>query len=179
VIIRERKTEKKRKPEKPRTRISPEIAAEVIRRVEALAEPLCTAEEMELVHVEYQREPVGVVLRIYIDKPGGVTLNDCVHISRQLNDLLEVHLETAGVYSLEVSSPGLDRPLSKLQDFDRFKGHSAKIKTRRPIDGQRNFSGVLGGVTDEGITLLSGPKTVIIPHEEISRANLVNYNGEI
>ena len=168
-----------KKPVRPRVRISPEVTAEVIRQVEALAMPLCESEGMELVHVEYQREPNGVILRVYIDKPGGVKISDCVNISRELSDLLEVHLEIAGVYNLEVSSPGTDRPLSKPRDYDRFKGQLARIKTRQAIDGQKNFTGVLAGLTDGRIAIVCGQKTVIIPYEEISRAKLVNYNGDI
>ncbi|MGD9971892.1 MAG: ribosome maturation factor RimP [Desulfatirhabdiaceae bacterium] len=175
----DRAPSKFKKPVRPRARISPEVTAEVIRQVEALATPLCLSEGMELVHVEYQRESSGVILRVYIDKPGGVTLNDCVNISRQLSDILEVHLEIAGVYNLEVSSPGVDRPLSKPADYDRFRGHLARIKTRQAIDGQKIFTGVLAGLTDGRVTVTCGQKTVVIPHEEISRAKLVNYNGEI
>ena len=81
-----------------------------VKRAEKIAKSLCLSEGMELVHIEYQHEPGGMVLRIYIDKPGGVTLDDCVRISRQLNDLLDIYLEGSAAYNLEVSSPGPDRP---------------------------------------------------------------------
>ena len=86
---------------------------EIIAQTKSLAQRLCEAEGMELVHVEFQREAGGRVLRLYIDQPGGVTLNDCVNISRQMGDLLDVNIENMGPYNLEVSSPGTDRPLSK------------------------------------------------------------------
>jgi ribosome maturation factor RimP len=89
----------------------------MVAKVWRLAEPLCLSEGLELVHVEYQREPAGRTLRIYLDKPGGVTLDDCVNISRQLSDLLDVGLETEAPYRMEVSSPGIQRPLGRLERF--------------------------------------------------------------
>ncbi len=146
--------------------------------VRTLSEPVCAAEGLELVHVEYQREARGRVLRLYIDRPGGVTLDDCVHASRQLGDLLDVHLETEGPYHLEVSSPGVDRPLGLPADFDRFKGHEATIRTVRPRDGRRQFKGVLQGMVDDAVVLQVREGTVRISMDDILRARLVNYNGE-
>ena len=146
--------------------------------VRALVEPICVAEGLELVHVEYQREARGRTLRLYIDRPGGVTLDDCAHLSRGLGDILDVHLETEGPYRLEVSSPGLERPLGLPADFERFEGHEATIRTVRPRDGRRRFTGVLAGVTDEAVALRVGEETVRIPIDEILRARLVHYIGE-
>ncbi len=151
----------------------------VIKQVEALAEPLCESEGVELVHIEYQRESGGRILRLYIDQPGGVSLDDCVNVSRQLNDLLDVHLEDIGPYNLEVTSPGPERPLSKLQHYERFKGCKVKIKTQRPINAQKNFCGTIMGTTAEQIKLSSNEKTVVIPLEDIIRARLVDIDGEI
>lgn len=146
--------------------------------VTRLAEPLCIAEGMELVHVEYQREPGGLTLRIYLDKPGGVTLDDCVDISRQLEDLLDVHTQDAPPYRLEVSSPGLDRPVGKLKDFIRFEGHRVKIRLAAAVNGRKNFTGVLAGVGDETIRLALDKETISINFSDIARARLINYNGE-
>ncbi len=143
-----------------------------------LAEPICTAEGVELIHVEYQREPSGRVLRIYIDRPGGITLDDCTTISRQLGDLLDIKLEGEASYTLEVSSPGPERPLSRLSDFERFTGKTARIKTALSIDGQKNFKGVLSKIADGHITLITATKTVVIPLQEIKRARLVHSNGD-
>ena len=93
----------------------PENEKVIIGRIEALAEPLCESEGLELVHVEYQREAGGRILRLYIDRSGGVSLDDCVSVSRQLNDLLDVKLEDIGPYTLEVTSPGPERPLSLIR----------------------------------------------------------------
>lgn len=145
----------------------------IIARVYALGDPLCEAEGMELVHVEYQREPRGRTLRLYIDKPGGTTLDDCVNISRQVSDLLDVSIEDIGAYHLEVSSPGIERPLGRERDFVRFKGEKAHIKTSRPVEGKKTFKGVLGGVSDGAVVLTTGDRTVAIPFEEIRRARLI------
>jgi ribosome maturation factor RimP len=150
----------------------------VVARAKALAEPLCVSEGLELVHLEFQREPGGRTLRIYIDKPGGVVVDDCVAISRQLSDLLDVGLVLEGAYNLEVSSPGINRPLGKHSDFDRFKGHQAKIKLARPVDGQKNFQGVLLGTTHERVKLQVVDRTVVVDFNNIAKAQLINYNGE-
>jgi ribosome maturation factor RimP len=90
-----------------------------------------------------------------------------------------VHLEDIGPYSLEVTSPGPDRPLAKRQDFEKFKGNLAKIKTVRPFDGQKNFKGVLMGISAEQVKLLVGEATVNISLKDIAKARLVNFSGEI
>jgi len=152
-----------------------ESRTKIVARVKALAEPLCASEGIELVHVEYQPEAGGMILRLYIDKLGGVTLDDCTYISRQLGDILDVNLESKGAYKMEVSSPGPDRPLGKKTDFERFKGSIARIRTHKPFNGQKNFKGVLLGVSDEMVKLLVDNKDVAIPFNEIAGARLVNY----
>jgi len=151
---------------------------EVIDRVKGFAETLCESEGMELVHVEYHRESSGRILRIYIDKFEGITLADCVHISQQLNDILDVYFENGISYRLEVSSPGPDRPLRGADDFDRFKGEVARIRTKQSFNGRKNFKGALQGISDGNVQLLVGNKTVAIPFINIGRARLVNYSGE-
>lgn len=151
----------------------------IIHQVEALAEPLCASENLELVHIEYQRESGGRVLRVYIDRPAGVALDDCVNVSRQLNDLLDVYLDNLEPYNLEVTSPGPERPLSKLKDYERFKGRLAKVKTLRPINGQKNFTGIIVGSTKEKVSLSLNEKTIVIPFGDISKARLVEVDGEL
>jgi ribosome maturation factor RimP len=140
--------------------------------------PLCLAEGMELIHVEYQREPAGWVLRMFIEKPGGVGIEDCSKISRQLGDLLDIKLDSDISYTLEVSSPGPRRPLSKMDDFMRFKGHKAQIRTRKPLGGQKNFKGILAGGIGETILLTLESETIEIPYPEITKASLTNYHGD-
>jgi ribosome maturation factor RimP len=159
-------------------RFSLESRAKMITQANKLAAPLCEAEGVELVHIEYQRETGGRILRLYIDKPGGITLEDCVSVSHQFSDLLNVKIETEESYSLEVSSPGPDRPLGNPLDFEKFKGNVAKIKTHQPVDGQKNFKGVLLGISEGTVKLLVNEKTVVIPFQEITKARLVNYYGE-
>ena len=151
----------------------------IIKQIESLVEPLCDSEGLELVHIEYQREAGGRVLRLYIDRPAGVSIDDCANVSRQLNDLLDVNLDDIGPYTLEVTSPGPERPLSKLKDYERFKGRKAKLKTRQPIDAQKNFSGTIIGTSAQQITLSSNEKTVVIPFGQIAKARLVDADGEI
>jgi len=150
----------------------------MIAQANKIADPLCKAEGVELVHIEYQRETRGRILRLYIDKPGGITLDDCVRISRQFSDLLDAKIETEEPYSLEVSSPGPDRPLGNAVDFEKFKGNVAKIKTNLPVDGQKKFKGVLLGISEGTVKLMINEKTVAIPFQDITKARLVNYYGE-
>jgi len=153
-------------------------ASEVLAIVWELAEPICNVDGMELVHVEYQREVGGRILRLYVDKPGGITLGDCSLISSQLGDILDLKLETEDSYTLEISSPGIDRPVSKLSDFEKFKGHLAKIKIVRPINGQKKFKGILSGIIASIVQLKTEQDTVSIPYQDIIKARLVNYDGD-
>jgi ribosome maturation factor RimP len=151
---------------------------DIVAKTWELAEPLCLSEGMELIHVEFQRESGGRILRLYIDKPGSVTVDDCATVSSQLGDILDIKLDTEFPYTLEVSSPGVDRPLSKFSDYKKFTGNPAKIKTAYPINGQKNFKGILRGVLDENITLQTDTETVVIPFRDIIKARLVKYNGD-
>ena len=168
---------KKAKGKKPESASGPFNKAseqKVLGRARELLEPMCEAEGLELIHIEYQREAGGRILRLYIDRPGGVTLDDCVGVSRQSGDLLDVYLDDIGPYRLEVSSPGSNRPLGKKIDYERFKGNRVKIVTAQPINGQKNFKGILLGMTDGVVSLSIDDTTVSIPHKEIARAHLYN-----
>ena len=147
----------------------------IARQVFAIAEPLCESEGIELVFVEFHPETTGKVLRLFVDKPGGITLDDCAAVSRQLTDILDVSLEDVGPYSLEVSSPGPERPIGKVDDFNRFKGKKIKVQTSRPIDGRKNFTGILAGFLDGRVNLTIDKQTVTIPHTSIKRARLINH----
>ena len=178
-MVKDQRKNKKVKRSKPDFSATPSYSEkEMIDRVKGFAETMCEVEGMELVHIEYHREPVGRVLRIYIDKYEGVTLDDCVSVSRQVNDLMDVYFENETSYRLEVSSPGPERPLGKAGDFARFKGEVARIRTKQSFDGQKNFRGALQGISDGNVQLLVGNKTVAIPFINIGRARLVNYRGE-
>ena len=166
------KKKHKQKTRQPDRSAKPVNEKKVAAQVSTLAEPLCAAEGLELVHVEFQREAAGRILRLYIDKPGGISLDDCVDVSRQMGDILDVNLEEIGPYSLEVTSPGPRRPLAKHQDFERFKGQRAKITTSRPLNGQKNFTGVLAGLSGEQINLQIGEENIMIPYQDILKARL-------
>ena len=108
-----------------------------------LIEPVIESENMELVHVECLKGKVRWLVRIYIDKEGGVTVDDCADISEQVGDLLDVHEVPPGSYTLEVSSPGLDRPLARDRDFMKYRGCKVKIRVSEKMAGKRNFTGRL------------------------------------
>jgi ribosome maturation factor RimP len=118
---------------------------------------------IELILLE---RPAPAGLRLYIDHPGGVDLALCERVTVELRDLLEA-------YSLEVSSPGIERPLTKPEHFRRFLGRTVKVRSERQIDGQRNFTGTLAEADDEAIRLAIDAAVVRIPLAEIRRANLV------
>ncbi len=146
------------------------------RRVLSLAEPLvealATGEGCELVDMTYQREPQGWVLCVYIDRPGGVTLADCQGISRQIGDVLEAKDVLPNAYNLEVSSPGLNRPLKKSADFERFAGQRVRIKTRVAVQDRRNFLGKLTGCADGLVCLDVDGVSVQVPLDSISKAHI-------
>ncbi len=115
-----------------------------------LVEPVIESEGLELVELECLRMKTRWLVRIFIDREGGATLDDCTAISHQVGDLLNVHDLPPGPYTLEVSSPGLDRPLTRDKDFEKYRGSKVRIRTREPIDGSRNFLGTLVEVAAAG-----------------------------
>ncbi|NIQ96392.1 MAG: ribosome maturation factor [Desulfuromonadales bacterium] len=150
-------------------------------KVEGLIEPVLSDLGYELVDLEYRREGRDMVLRFYIDREGGVTLDDCVDVSREVGSLLEVEDVIPGSFRLEVSSPGLDRPLKKKADFERFAGNLARIKMLDRIDPdgrgheRKTFVGRLQGLREGSVVLeLSDKKggTALLPLDGIERANL-------
>jgi len=157
-------------------------AGDIDNQLESIVEPVCRAHGVEMVDVRHIRQKGGAVVRVVIDRPradeqdgSGVSVDDCTDVSRDLSSALDVHEDVVpGSYNLEVSSPGLERPLVKLKDFDRFSGREAQIKTKVRVGERRKFKGTLLGVTGETIRLedaKSGP--VEIPYEAVSKANLV------
>jgi len=113
----------------------------ILDRVAEIVRPILDREGMELVDLQYRREQGAWVLRVFIDKPGGTALEDCVQISRRIEDVIEVEDVISHRYRLEVSSPGLDRVLKKESDFRRFSGKKVRILTRQALAGRRNFKG--------------------------------------
>lgn len=140
--------------------------------VTALAVPLLENQGMELVDIEYRQERAGWILRLFIDKEEGITLDDCGNVSRELSDLLEIKDPIPHPYHLEISSPGLNRPLKKEKDFQKFKGKKIKIKTVRPVGDRKTFLGILSEYKDNTIYLIQDNQTISIPYEEVTAANL-------
>ena len=142
----------------------------------ALVEPAVESEGLELVELECLRMKTRWLVRIFIDREGGATLDDCTALSHQLGDLLNVHDLPPGPYTLEVSTPGLDRPLTRDKDFEKYRGARVRIRTREPIDGSRNFLGTCVDYATEGgrriVTLDVDGRSVRIDRENIQKANL-------
>ncbi len=148
--------------------------------LERIAEPVCRAHGVDLVLLRVNAQGHKGVVQVIIDRDrpevegSGVTIDDCTNVSRDLSTALDVHEDLfPGSYRLEVSSPGLERPLGRLADYERFRGREAKIKLKQPLDGRRRFQGKLLGVHGEEIEIEQDGAPVRISHEQIDRANLV------
>ena len=144
----------------------------VVAAVTSLIKPVLQELGLELVDVLYRRESSGWVLRLVIDKEGGVTLENCTAVSREVSHLLDIEDFIEQAYNLEVTSPGLDRPLKSTGDFQRFAGRKAKVTTREPIDGNHVFIGTIFKVEDEIIIMKVDRQELRIPFSEIAKARL-------
>ncbi len=152
-----------------------ENVEKVVERVKEILKPILEEGGFELVDVEFVREPSGWVLRVYADRPeGGITISDCQWISERLSVLLDVEDLIHHSYNLEVSSPGLNRPLKTKRDFEKKVGSIVKVKTDEPIDNQRNFKGEVVAVTEKGVVIhdVSRNADVEIPFENIKTARV-------
>jgi len=148
-------------------------SASVVERVYQVAEQAAIDHGVELVHTEIAGPAGHPIVRVFIDKPGGVTHKDCSAVSIQIETVLDVEDFTHSAYTLEVSSPGMERGLYKPADYDRFAGSPAKIKTRVAINNQRNFRGRIVGIDHDKVVFddrTSG--RVVIEFESIAKANL-------
>lgn len=141
--------------------------------VELLA-PVVSALGLELLGIEFVASGHSALLRLYIDAPArAVTLDDCEAVSREVSAALDVHDPISSAYTLEVSSPGIDRPLFTAEQFGRHVGEQAKVALRLPTDGRRRLQGVIRGVEDDRITLLVDEREWVVPHGNIEKARLV------
>jgi ribosome maturation factor RimP len=149
-------------------------------RVRPLATRILASRGLDLFDVEFRREPGGMVLRVRIDRPGteataeeSVSVDDCAKVSRDLSAVLDVEAVVPGAYVLEVSSPGLDRPLRDAADYRRFAGRRAKVIMREPVDGQSFFKGRLGGVENHDVLVdTDDGRRHRVPLGMITRAHL-------
>jgi ribosome maturation factor RimP len=145
----------------------------VAERVRGIAEQAALDHGVELVHAEVAGADGHLTVRLFIDKPGGVTHDDCSKVSRQLSTILDVEDFIQSAYTLEVSSPGLERGLYKSADYERFTGSRAKIKARSPINGQRNFRGRILGFEDGNVIFEDRTRGRLeIPLDGIIKSNL-------
>jgi len=148
------------------------VEKEVVDRVRVIADPILSYEGMELVDVEYRRESRGWVLRLYLDKEGGATLDDCTRVSQEVGRILDVEDFIQNPYTLEVSSPGLSRRLKTEKDFLRYRGHLIKVKTFDSIENRKQFKGKLRGVSENKLEIESDGGIFHIPLSNVARANL-------
>lgn len=141
--------------------------------IQTIIAPVVESLDCELVGIEYGRQGKRSLLRIYIDKEGGVDVKDCQRISHQLSGVLDVEDVIKEQYQLEVSSPGLDRPLFTLPHFERFAGHKVKMTLVSPIEGQRKFKGTLQGVEEDQVIVNIGENELVLSLNAIDKANLI------
>ena len=134
--------------------------------------PILEENGFDLVDVEYVKEGSNWYLRVYIDKPGGITIEDCVLVSRSMSDILDREDYVEDAYTFEVSSPGLMRPLKKDKDFQRNLGNEVEIKTYRMVDKQKEFAGVLKSYDEQNITIETEDGEKVIARADIALIRL-------
>ncbi len=160
--------------------------ADLRQRIRAVADRVAGSRGLEVFDLQYRRESRGWMLRVYLDRPGstvvpgkagtvagdGVTIEDCQRVSEDLGTVLDVEDVIGHHYILEVSSPGLDRPLRHADDYRRFAGCLAKIVLAEPVDGQKHLAGRLGGMDGDDVLLTEGKRTRRVPLALITRGRL-------
>lgn len=142
-------------------------------QLKALLQPVVESFDCELWGLEYFSQGRHSTVRLYIDAPEGVTLEDCERVSRQASAVLDVEDPIAGEYTLEVSSPGVDRPLYTLEQFARYAGEQVTIKLRSAYEGRRKFSGLLNGIENDDVLVVVDENEYLLPIELIEKANIV------
>lgn len=142
------------------------------KKTEELIVPILDAKGFELVDVEYVKEGQDYFLRAYIDKPGGITIDDCVAVSREMNVLLDELDYVDGAYTFEVSSPGLGRPFKKPRDYERSMGEEVEIRTYKAMDGSKEFYGILKAYDDATVTIQSEEEEITFNKSDIALIRL-------
>lgn len=150
-----------------------------ISSLRSLIEPILEPEDIELIDLEFKMERGAWVLRLYIDTPGGVSLKHCELVSRQVGAMLDMEDPVEHRYTLEVSSPGINRILRREKDFVQYAGSPVKMKTRRKLEGKRNFQGILMGMNGAMIVLDVGGKRMEISPEDLEHARLDLPDSEL
>lgn len=142
-------------------------------RLLTMLEPAIQGMGFELVELEFRDNPADGLLRIYIDRADGITVDDCEFVSHQISGVLDVEDPIPFAYALEVSSPGLDRPLRTVEHFRRFAGETVKIHLDAPMDGRRRYKGTLIGIEDNVVTVNVDGEEFALPLERIAKARVV------
>ncbi len=148
------------------------MTEEIAVRIAKIVEPVLSNDGLELVGIEYRRESHGLVLRLYIDKEGGITVDDCTRVNKEVGRILDIEDLVYSSYTLEVSSPGLTRPLKTEKDFKKYQNHLIRLKTIEPIENRRQFKGRLLKMQEEGIEIETDGEVFHIPLASIAKANL-------
>ncbi len=139
-----------------------------------LIEPVVTALDCELWGVEYNSQGRHTMVRVYIDGPDGVSIDDCANVSRQLSSVFDVEDPITGEYNLEVSSPGMDRPLFSLAQYAQFIGEQLQVRLRTSFEGRRKFSGQLTGVEGDEVVLVVDEHEYLLPFDSIDKASVIS-----
>ncbi|MGU1746342.1 ribosome maturation factor RimP [Pseudomonas aeruginosa] len=144
-----------------------------LEQLQALLAPVVEALGYEYWGVEFISQGRHSVLRVYIDRPEGILIDDCEAVSRQVSGILDVEDPISGEYTLEVSSPGMDRPLFTLEQFAKHAGEQVKIRLRSPYEGRRNYQGILRGVEEQDVVVLVDDHEYLLPIDSIDKANII------
>lgn len=143
-------------------------------KLEQIVEPAVEALDCELLGIEYVSQGRHSLIRIYIDKPEGVNVDDCARVSRQISAVLDVEDPIPGQYTLEVSSPGVERPLFKAEHFAKYVGETIQVRLTAPLQGRRKFKGILLGIDDDGVVRMEFEGNELsFELDEIEKAHLV------
>ncbi len=138
-----------------------------------LLEPVVTGMAYEFWGIEFIAQGKHSVLRVFIDAEKGIDVDDCAEVSRQISSVLDVEDPITTEYNLEVSSPGMDRPLFKLAQYEKFVGHQVQLRLRVPFEGRRRFTGLLKGVEGEDVVVEVDNEEYLLPIDAIDKANVV------
>lgn len=144
----------------------------VVKKIEEIAWRVAQSEGIEVIEVELKGSGANQLVRISIDKPEGISHADCEVISQQVGTILDVEDVVPGRYTLEVSSPGVERKLLRPRDFERFQGKKAKVTLREPVENQRHWEGTLAGYQDGVVSLDTKGKTIQFRFDQVEKANL-------
>jgi ribosome maturation factor RimP len=148
-------------------------APEIIEQVKATIEPDLDARELEVVDMEFRREPIGMVLRVFVDHPAGVTLETCAEASELISGILDKTDIIKSSYTLEVSSPGVERRLTKPGHYQRFLGRAVKVTAKKAVDGKKRFTGKLVRADESGFSIEIDGELIDFMYEQVTRVNLV------